>query len=134
MPACSFNTCSLDPPTRSKEGKFSFPIIHCVRAKPNDHRLLNILKQNTEDVDVKKHALQWMKQAGSFVYTRGRLLSLKEGISAEVSTLGGHVGLGRLIEALDRQLEDLDLDAPSSEERKGESRRSGGTAAVLDSL
>lgn len=48
-----------------KEGKFSFPIIHCVRAKPNDHRLLNILKQRTEDVDVKKHALEWMKQAVS---------------------------------------------------------------------
>ncbi|CAN0520476.1 unnamed protein product, partial [Ectocarpus sp. 8 AP-2014] len=45
------------------EGKFSFPIIHCVRAKPNDHRLLNILKQRTEDVDVKKHAVEWMKQA-----------------------------------------------------------------------
>lgn len=34
-----------------------------MRAKPNDHRLLNILKQRTEDVDVKKHALVWMKQA-----------------------------------------------------------------------
>lgn len=50
-------------PFHQKEGKFSFPIIHCVRAKPGDHRLLNILKQRTEDVDVKKHALLWMKQA-----------------------------------------------------------------------
>lgn len=59
------------PPTRSpsvknmQEGKFSFPIIHCVRAKPDDHRLLNILKQRTEDKDVKKHALEWMKHAVS---------------------------------------------------------------------
>lgn len=36
-----------------------------MRTKPNDHRLLNILKQRTDDVDVKKHALLWMKQAVS---------------------------------------------------------------------
>ncbi len=48
--------------SRPKEGKFSFPIIHCIRAKPRDHRLLNILKQRTEDVDVKKHAVLWMKK------------------------------------------------------------------------
>ena len=51
----------MDRSAPPKEGKFSFPIIHCVRAEPNDHRLLNILKQRTDDVDVKKHALQWMK-------------------------------------------------------------------------
>ena len=30
------------------EGKFSFPIIHCIHTLPHDHRLLNILKQRTE--------------------------------------------------------------------------------------
>ena len=60
-PLHTFVSCFLL--RRRKEGKFSFPIIHCVRAKPNDHRLLNILKQRTEDMDVKKHALAWMKQA-----------------------------------------------------------------------
>ncbi len=29
------------------EGKFSFPIIHAIRAGPHDHRLLSILKQRT---------------------------------------------------------------------------------------
>ncbi|CAM9538121.1 unnamed protein product, partial [Laminaria digitata] len=95
------------------EGKFSFPIIHCVRAKPTDHRLLNILKQRTEDVDVKKHALQWMKHTRSFVYTRDRLLSLKTSIASEIASLGGHLGLSRLIEGLDRQLEGLDLAEPT---------------------
>eukprot|EP00904_Undaria_pinnatifida_P004111 jgi/Undpi1/13700/HiC_scaffold_9.g03354.m1 len=111
------------------EGKFSFPIIHCVRAKPADHRLLNILKQRTEDVDVKKHALQWMKHTGSFVYTRNRLLSLKGSIAAEIASLGGHLGLSRLIEGLDRQLEGLDLAEPSSAEL-GESVK----GVTLDSL
>eukprot|EP00752_Nemacystus_decipiens_P006887 g6186.t1 len=122
------------------EGKFSFPIIHCVRAKPNDHRLLNILKQRTEDVDVKKHALAWMKQAGSFVYTRHRLVSLKESIAREIESLGGHLGLSRLIEGLDRQVEGLNLasspdDAPSLSPSMGESGDvSGSSPSFLDSL
>jgi len=40
------------------EGKFSFPIIHCIRTKPDDNRLLRILKQKTRDVTVKKHAVE----------------------------------------------------------------------------
>ena len=42
------------------EGKFSFPIIHCIRSKPEDTKLLNILKQRTEDVNLKKFAVKWM--------------------------------------------------------------------------
>ncbi|CAM9378110.1 unnamed protein product [Ectocarpus sp. 6 AP-2014] len=118
------------------EGKFSFPIIHCVRAKPNDHRLLNILKQRTEDVDVKKHAVVWMKQAGSFVYTRHRLVSLKESIAEGIQLLGGHLGLSRLIEGLDRQLEGLDLAEPSSSGEPASSSigGSGSSPGFLDSI
>ncbi|CAM9169674.1 unnamed protein product [Pylaiella littoralis] len=120
------------------EGKFSFPIIHCVRAKPDDHRLLNILKQRTEDKDVKKHALEWMKHAGSFVYTRHRLVSLKESIAREIESLGGHLGLSRLIEGLDRQLEGLGLAAPSScstgESASASMDGTGNSPGCLDSL
>ena len=42
------------------EGKFSFPIIHCVRTDPADTRLLSILKKRTDDVDVKRYAQQLM--------------------------------------------------------------------------
>lgn len=42
------------------EGKFSFPIIHCIRTRPNDTKLLNILKQRTEDMNLKKFAVKWM--------------------------------------------------------------------------
>lgn len=112
------------------EGKFSFPIIHCVRAKPNDHRLLNILRQRTDEVEVKKHAVDWVQQAGSLAYTRNRLLTLKGSITTEIASLGGHLGLSRLIEGLDRQLEGLDLapTATSSElsnEGPGTLSRSG---------
>lgn len=58
------------------EGKFSFPIIHAIRHNPADRRLLNILKRKTEDEDVKRHAIQYMEQVGSFEYTRGIVRAL----------------------------------------------------------
>lgn len=51
------------------EGKFSFPIIHAVRNDPADRRILNILKQRTEDMDIKRHAVDYMDSIGSFRYT-----------------------------------------------------------------
>ena len=42
------------------EGKFSFPIIHCIRTRPQDTKLLNILKQRTEDMMLKKFAVKFM--------------------------------------------------------------------------
>lgn len=52
------------------EGKFSYPIIHAIRSKPQDSRLLNILRQRTEDLDVKRYAVQWMISCGSLDHTR----------------------------------------------------------------
>lgn len=70
---------------------------------------------------------------GSLVYTRERLLSLKTSISTEISSLGGHLGLSRLIQGLDRQLEGLDL-APPPEPKPGSGARTGSReGATLDS-
>ncbi|OAQ61212.1 geranylgeranyl pyrophosphate synthase [Pochonia chlamydosporia 170] len=52
------------------EGKFSFPIIHSIRHDPNNHQLLQILKQKTTDDEIKKYAIQYMESTGSFEYTR----------------------------------------------------------------
>ncbi|CAN0308453.1 unnamed protein product, partial [Phaeothamnion confervicola] len=86
------------------EGKFSFPIIHCVRVQPADRRLLHILQQRTGDIDVKKHAVAWMRQCGSIDYTRAATRMLKQEILDDISALGGHAQLSRLIEELDNQL------------------------------
>jgi geranylgeranyl diphosphate synthase type 3 len=51
------------------EGKFSFPIIRAINANPNDNRLLSILKQRTEDIDVKKYAVRLMNEKGALHYT-----------------------------------------------------------------
>ncbi|KAL5622160.1 hypothetical protein BROUX41_006105 [Berkeleyomyces rouxiae] len=52
------------------EGKFSFPIIHAIRADPANTQLINILRQKTTDVDVKRYAVAYMESMGSFTYTR----------------------------------------------------------------
>ncbi|KAG6123341.1 hypothetical protein E4U13_007257 [Claviceps humidiphila] len=52
------------------EGKFSFPVIHSIRTNPNNMQLINILKQKTSDVQVKRYAVAYMESTGSFKYTR----------------------------------------------------------------
>ena len=59
------------------EGKFSFPIIHSIRSNPANLQLINILKQRTQDVEVKKYAVKYMDKTGSFEYTRRVIAELK---------------------------------------------------------
>ncbi|KAF9700455.1 hypothetical protein EKO04_001874 [Ascochyta lentis] len=52
------------------EGKFSFPVIHAIRADPSNQILINILKQKTTDEEVKRYALRYMESKGSFEYSK----------------------------------------------------------------
>ncbi|OAA42209.1 geranylgeranyl diphosphate synthase [Metarhizium rileyi] len=52
------------------EGKFSFPVIHSIRADRTNMELINILKQKTTDVQVKRYAVSYMESTGSFKYSR----------------------------------------------------------------
>ncbi|GAB1742138.1 hypothetical protein NU219Hw_g7701t1 [Hortaea werneckii] len=81
------------------EGKFSFPIIHSIRADPTNLVLLNILRQKTADEEVKKFAVRYMDATtGSLGYTRRVLrgLARKAGVLvAEVErSLEGFLGAG----------------------------------------
>ena len=58
------------------EGKFSFPIIHAIRSDPANLVLINILKQKTQDDEVKRYAVAYMEKCGSFGYTRRVLRGL----------------------------------------------------------
>lgn len=87
------------------EGKFSFPIIHAVHQRPDDTRLLNILRQKSDEVSIKQHAVQWMKQCGSFEYTRQVLRDLKVRVLEEIVKLGGHENLQALVEHLDKKMD-----------------------------
>ncbi|KAH8169273.1 polyprenyl synthetase domain-containing protein [Sarocladium implicatum] len=60
------------------EGKFSFPVIHSIRTNPSNLQLVNILKQKTTDVQVKRYAVAYMESTGSFEYSRGVIAVLIE--------------------------------------------------------
>lgn len=69
------------------EGKFSFPIIHSIRTRPENMQLLNILKQKTDDEQVKKYAVAYMEGTGSFEYCRKVLETLTERAKVLVNDL-----------------------------------------------
>ncbi|KAF1957775.1 geranylgeranyl pyrophosphate synthetase [Byssothecium circinans] len=60
------------------EGKFSFPVIHAIRADPANRILYNILKQKTTDEEVKRYAVRYMEQKGSFEYSKTVIDQLRE--------------------------------------------------------
>lgn len=87
------------------EGKFSFPIIHSIRADQSNHQLINILRQRTKDEEVKLYAVHCMKITGSFAYTckvvrelHGTAMSLIGEIDAKRPD--GDQGDGTLVRAI----------------------------------
>jgi geranylgeranyl diphosphate synthase type 3 len=80
------------------EGKFSFPIIHSIRAEPGNLQLLNILKQKPDDEQVKRYAVSYMEGTGSFDYCRKVLATLIERATILTEELddGGKKGKGVL--------------------------------------
>lgn len=94
------------------EGKFSFPIIHAIRSDESDTRILSILKQRPDDVDVKRYAQVLLKDSGSLDYTREKCSALKRDVVAEIGNLGGNPPLLKVLDMLDVQLEKMSIDAP----------------------
>lgn len=86
------------------EGKFSFPIIHSIRANPANIQLLSILKQRTEDHDVKRFAIRYIESTGSFDYTRQKISELMTEAKKEAKHIGGEVdhvkGVSRIVEMI----------------------------------
>jgi geranylgeranyl diphosphate synthase type 3 len=86
------------------EGKFSYPIIHCILTLPKDRRILNILKQRSHDVELKKHAVRFMEEAGSFVFTLNTLKEIHSKVLKEITALGGNVVLETLVRRLGKDI------------------------------
>lgn len=87
------------------EGKFSFPIIHAIRQRPDDRRILNILKQRTNDLTLKQHAVNYIASCGSFKYTFQCLKELQESLVKHINELGGNPPLMKLQQKLYKNLE-----------------------------
>jgi geranylgeranyl diphosphate synthase type 3 len=113
------------------EGKFSFPVVHAVRASEDDRQILSelakyrlsleyrsltftdlasdILQKRTQDNALKAHAVRIMRErTGSFRYTRRVLQQLQEQVQTEISKLGGNELLVKIVKALQVPLEEGD--------------------------
>ncbi|KAI9155922.1 geranylgeranyl pyrophosphate synthetase [Blastocladiella emersonii ATCC 22665] len=73
-----------------EEGKFSYPMIHAIRATPHDRKLLNILKQRPTDRALKEYALELLRETGSLEFTRRALCEMDSEVSGQVKRLGGN--------------------------------------------
>lgn len=90
------------------EGKFSFPVIHAIRADPANLVLVNILKQKTQDDEVKRYAVQYMDRMGSFEYTRAVLRELEAQAVGLVESVDAGRGEG---DAIRKILEKLRVES-----------------------
>lgn len=97
------------------EGKFSFPIIHAIRADPTNLVLINILKQKTQDEEVKRYAVAYMEKAGSFQYTRRVLRGLTKKALQLVEDVDAGRGRGQGITEV---LEKMRVDKKDGRESK----------------
>ena len=82
------------------EGKYNFPIVHAIQKYPKDNRLNNILKQRTQEIAVKKYAINLLEDAGSFRYTREQMRLLDNKIRVEIGKLNGNDILIRVMDDL----------------------------------
>ncbi|GAM21308.1 hypothetical protein SAMD00019534_044830 [Acytostelium subglobosum LB1] len=85
------------------EGKFSYPIIKAIHSHPDDRRLLMILKQKTESVDIKRHAVQYIKSCGALESTKAHMDQLQEKIVKQIEELGGNPYLHAILKKLDQK-------------------------------
>ncbi|KAG7334303.1 hypothetical protein KOW79_002710 [Hemibagrus wyckioides] len=82
------------------EGKFSFPTIHAIHTQLHSTQVQNILRQRTEDEDVKRYCVDYLEKVGSFAYTRQKLHELEKEAYRQIAELGGNPELEGLIEHL----------------------------------
>ena len=92
------------------EGKYSFPVVHSIMTAEGNSALQNILKQRTEDVDVKRFACNLMKETGSMEYTRKFFEASKGRVLQFIADLGGNPMLETLVEEIAKLLPDEDVD------------------------
>lgn len=79
------------------EGKFSFPIVYVLSQNPNDKTLVGILKQKTQDEQIKKFAVDYLAEKGAFDYTKHLLATLQTQALQLLLKSGNHVELQAII-------------------------------------
>ncbi|XP_061692956.1 geranylgeranyl pyrophosphate synthase isoform X2 [Syngnathoides biaculeatus] len=82
------------------EGKFSFPTIHAIWSRPESTQVQNILRQRTQNLDIKRYCVDYLEKVGSFAYTRQTLRDLEAESYRLIRELGGNPQLESLVELL----------------------------------
>jgi len=83
------------------EGKFSFPIVHGVRADMSSRQILNVLQKRPATPTLKRYTIDYLaNHTGSFDYTLSVLDSLEAQIRDELTRLGGNKDLERIMQTL----------------------------------
>jgi len=93
------------------EGKFSFPIVHSIRADRSNRQVLNVLQKRPTTPTTKRYVVDYMRnRTKSFVYARKVMHSLEAQARAEIARLGGNSMLEAIIDALHVEAEPEDDD------------------------
>lgn len=79
------------------EGKFSFPLIHAIWSRPESTQVQNILRQRTENIEIKRYCVDYLKKVGSFDYTRQTLSLLEMEAYRLIKEFGGNPQLESLV-------------------------------------
>ncbi|GJJ08414.1 hypothetical protein Clacol_002630 [Clathrus columnatus] len=83
------------------EGKFSFPIVHSIRADSSNRQVLNVLQKRPSTPTTKRYVIQYMRsRTNSFEYTLQVLRSLEMQARKEIERLGGNVILCAILDQL----------------------------------
>lgn len=83
-----------------REGKFSYPVIVAISRNPTDNRLLEILRQKTSDMKVKRYAVEIIEETGAFEATLLEMDRLEVEINKLIADLGGSPGLSAVMTQL----------------------------------
>ncbi|XP_039639000.1 LOW QUALITY PROTEIN: geranylgeranyl pyrophosphate synthase-like [Perca fluviatilis] len=98
------------------EGKFSFPTIHAIWSRPESTQVQNILRQRTENMDIKRYCVDYLEKVGSFAYTRQTLRDLEEEVYRLIGEFGGNPQLESLVKHLSQMHREAEAAAESSTE------------------
>ncbi|KZO93846.1 terpenoid synthase [Calocera viscosa TUFC12733] len=83
------------------EGKFSFIVVHSVRADTSNRVVLNVLQKRPSTPSTKKYAIEYMRdRTHSFEYAVGVLRNLDVQARAEIERLGGNPVLVGILDML----------------------------------
>ncbi|KAK7901956.1 hypothetical protein WMY93_018725 [Mugilogobius chulae] len=100
------------------EGKFSFPTIHAIWSRPESTQVQNILRQRTENMDIKKYCVDYLEKVGSFEYTRKTLWELEAESYRLIKEFGGNPQLESLVKHLSQMHHEASAAGGSTQQQK----------------